>query len=151
MSWFIARTERTLYEDVPAPPDQVRVFYTDLTNLKTLHPLIVAVEPTERTDTADGYTQEYRVHDRIPLGPLTLPISYAARLRVPVAGEVLTEARQFPRVLLHGTVGFTPVGAGTRLTEHIRFEVPRPLAAITVRQAVAAHVAMLAAIRRHFE
>jgi hypothetical protein len=64
---------------------------------------------------------------------------------------VITEARQFPRVRLHGVVAFTPIGAGTRVTEHIRFEVPRPLAAVTIRQAVAAHVEMLAGIRRHFE
>lgn len=151
MNWFIAQTERTLSEVVPAAPDRVRDFYTDLNNLKTLHPLIVAVKATQRTETADGYVQDYRVRDRIPLGPLTLPISYAARLFVPTAGDVITEARQFPRVRLHGTVAFTPMGAGTRVTERIRFEVPRPLAAITTRQAVNAHIAMLAGIRRQFE
>jgi hypothetical protein len=151
VNWFIARAERTLSEEVPARPDEVRDFYTDLNNLKALHPLIVAVSATERTETADGYVQGYRVRDRIPLGPFTLPISYVARLCVPMQGDVVTEARQFPRVRLHGTVQFAPIGAGTRVTEHIRFEVPRPLAAITTRQAVAAHIAMLAGIRRHFE
>lgn len=151
VNWFIAQTERTLSEEVPAPPDAVRDFYTDLNNLKTLHPLIVAVRATERIETADGYVQDYRVHDRIPVGPLTLPIAYAARLFVPTVGDVITDARQFPRVRLHGTVAFTPAGAGTRVTEHIRFEVPRPLAAITIRQAVAAHIEMLAGIRRQFE
>jgi ligand-binding SRPBCC domain-containing protein len=151
VSWFLAHAERTLGEEVPAPADVVRDFYTDLNNLKTLHPLIVAVEATSRSQTAEGYTQAYRVKDRISLGPLVFPVSYTARLSVPTAGDVITEARQFPRVRLHGVVTFTPVGGATRVTEHIRFEVPRPLAAFTVRQAVAAHTEMLAGIRRHFD
>ena len=66
------------------------------------------------SQTADGYVQTYRVQDRIPLGPLQLPISYVARLHVPKAGEVTAEARQFPRVRLRTTVTFEQTGAGTR-------------------------------------
>jgi hypothetical protein len=48
-------------------------------------------------------------------------------------------------------VSFDPTGTGTRLTERIRIAAPRLLAAMTQREAVAAHVAMLAGIRSHFE
>ncbi|CPR12924.1 Polyketide cyclase / dehydrase and lipid transport [Mycobacterium bohemicum DSM 44277] len=151
MSWWRGDTERTLTEDVPAPPEAVRDFYVDLNNIKLVHPLIVAVETVSRTETADGYLQVYRVIDRIPLGPLTIKVSYRARLRVRADGDVLTEADQSPGVRLRGTVSFTPVPGGTRVTERVRISAPRPLAALTIREAVKAHIEMLAGIRRHFE
>ena len=151
MSWWVARAERTVSEEIPAPPNEVRDFYVDLDNIKQVHPLVVAVRATDRRDTADGYVQSYRVQDRIPLGPLRLPISYLAQLQVPNTGDVTAEARQFPRVRLDTTVTFEPVDAGTRVTEHIRFEAPRALAAMTIREAVKAHTAMLASMRRFFE
>jgi hypothetical protein len=64
---------------------------------------------------------------------------------------VTAEARQFPRVRLRTTVSFEPIEAGTRLTEHMRIEAPRALAATTIREAVKAHTAMLVGIRRCFE
>jgi Polyketide cyclase / dehydrase and lipid transport len=151
MSWWVAHAERTLSEEVPAPPGDVRDFYVDLDNIKLVHPLIVSVQATSRTETPDGYLQSYRVIDRIPLGPFTMRITYRARLHVPADGDVITEADQSPGVHLRGTVSFAPTDGGTRLTERIRMAAPRPLAPMTTREAVKAHVAMLAGIRRHFE
>ncbi|KKC05315.1 SRPBCC family protein [Mycobacterium nebraskense] len=151
MSWWVAHAEHTLTEEVPAPPDQVRDFYVDLDNIKLVHPLIVSVETLSRNETPDGYLHSYRVRDRIPLGPFTMKITYRARLRVPAAGDVLTEADQSPGVHLRGTVRFEPIAAGTRVTERIRIAAPRLLAPMTTREAVKAHVEMLAGIRRHFE
>jgi hypothetical protein len=151
MNWWIARTERTLIEEVPGLPNEVRDYYVDLNNIKLVHPLIVSVEETSRSETPDGYRQSYRVVDRIPLGPFTIQTSYDARLTVPVEGDVLTEADQFPGVRLRGTVSFEPIEGGTRVTERIRFAVPRPLAALTVREGVKAHVKMLSGIREHFQ
>ena len=147
----MTRVERTVAEDVPGPPDEVRGFYVDLDNIKLVHPLVVSVRTVDRSETADGYVQTYRVSDRIPMGPFTLPTSYLARLHVPVTGDVLSEARQFPRVRLRSTVAFQPVGVGTRVVERMRIEAPRPLASMTIRTAVEAHTAMLAGIRRLFE
>jgi len=151
MSWWTARAEHTLTQEVPAPPDEVRDFYVDLNNIRLVHPLIVAVEAVSRSETLDGYVQSYRVVDRIPLGPFTLRITYRARLQVPAAGDVLTEAHQSPGVRLRGTVSFEPTETGTRVTERIRIAAPRVLASVTTREAVKAHIAMLAGIRRHFE
>lgn len=148
--WLI-QVERTLVEEIPAPPGEVRDFYVDLNNIKLVHPLVVAVRKTERHDTADGYLQTYRVRDRIPLGPFRFPISYVATLRVRADGDVMTEARQFPRVRLRGIVRFDTIADGTRLCEYLRIEAPRPLAAVTTREAVKAHTEMLAGIRRCFE
>ena len=151
MSWWMAHAERTLSEQVPAPPDRVRDFYVDLDNIKLVHPLIVSVQAMPRSETRDGYRQSYRVVDRIPLGPFTIQITYQARLHVPAGGDVITEADQSPGVRLRGTVSFEPVDGGTRVTERIRIAAPRPLASMTTREAVKAHIEMLAGIRRHFE
>jgi Polyketide cyclase / dehydrase and lipid transport len=151
MSWWVAHAERTLSEEVPAPPADVRDFYVELDNIKLVHPLIVSVQATSRAETPDGYRQSYRVVDRIPLGPLHLRIAYRARLHVRADGEVTTEADQSPGVRLRGTVSFAPIDGGTRITERIRIAAPRPLARVTTREAVKAHIEMLAGIRRHFE
>jgi hypothetical protein len=151
MSWWVSVAERTLCEEVAAPPGDVRDFYVDLDNIKLVHPLIVSVRATSRTETPDGYLQSYRVVDRIPLGPFTIKTAYRARLHVRADGDVMTEADQSPGVRLRGTVSFEPIDGGTRLTERIRIAAPRPLAAVTTREAVKAHIAMLAGIRHHFE
>jgi hypothetical protein len=151
VSLWIAHASRELSEEIPAPPNQVRDYYVDLDNIKVVHPLVVSVQTLSRSETPDGYQQTYRVHDRIPLGPLSIRISYWARLAVPVYGDVTTEARQFPWVRLSGTVAFRPIDSGTRLTERLQIAAPRLLAPMTQREAVDAHTAMLAGIRSHFE
>lgn len=150
MSALIVMTEAVVSEQVPASPAEVRAFYVDLDNIKELHPLVVSVRTVSRRETADGYVQTYRVADRIPLGPFMLPISYQATLTVPASGDVLADSRQFPQVRLHTVVSFEAVDGGTHLTERMRIAAPRPLAAMTVREAVTAHRAMLAGIRDRF-
>jgi hypothetical protein len=150
VSRWITTVERTLAEDVPGRPDDVRAFYADLDNITLVHPFVVAVRTIDRSDTADGYEQTYRVTDRIPVGPWRLRATYVAHLHVPRTGDISTDARQFPRVRLRGIVSFTPTGSGTHVTERIGIEAPRPLLRLTVRKAVEAHTEMLAGIRRQF-
>lgn len=151
MSLWTTHAERTLSEEVPAPPDRVRDFYVDLDSIKLVRQLIVSAQETGRSETPDGYRQSYRVVDRIPLGSLTVKITYPARLHVPANGDVTTEADQSPGVHLRGTVSFEPIDRGTRVTERIRVAAPRLLAPMTIREAVTAHIEMLAGIRRHFD
>lgn len=129
----------------------MRDFYCDLHNVALVHPLVVSVQTIERDETVDSHTQTYRIRDRIPFGRFTMAISYTARIHVPTHGDVLTEARQFPHVRLHGKVSFDTADGGTRLTERLRIEAPWPVAATTTRHAVKAHQEMLAGIRRCFE
>lgn len=151
MRWT-ADGEHALSELIPADPAAVRAFYVELSNIRVVHPLVESVRPTGRRDTpGGGYLQSYRVRDRIPLGHMVLAVRYHADLYVPAAGEVLTEARQFPGVRLFGRVSFDGGEEGTTLTERLHITAPRPLAQFTARQAVAAHTTMLAGIRRHFE
>ena len=49
MSLWIAHAERTISDEIPAPPDEVRDFYVDLDNIKDLHPLVVSVQLLEHT------------------------------------------------------------------------------------------------------
>jgi hypothetical protein len=151
VSWCIIGAERTLTEEVPAEVDRVREFYVDLNNIKLVHPLVASVCSISRSETVGGYLQSYRVHDRIPLGPFIIRTSYVIRLHVPATGDLITEARQFPLVRLNSIVTFEKIDRGTRVTERIRTQAPRPLAAVTHREAVKAHITMLAGIRRQFE
>ena len=137
-------------DEVTAPPEVVRDFYCDLHNTVRVHPLVISVQVTGRDQTEDAHTVIYRVRDRIPLGPFTVKVAYTARVHVPSHGDVLTDAQQFPRVRLRGVVSFDGVDGGTRVTERLVITAPRPLAALTVREAVRAHAEMLAGIRRHF-
>ncbi|MFV8164097.1 SRPBCC family protein [Mycobacterium sp. 134] len=150
MNIWIGQARRSVSGEVPAPPEKVREFYVDLDNISQVHPLVQWVRSTSRVDLADGYRQDYQVRDRIPLGPFALPITYRARLIVPTAGPVTAQARQFPRVRLDSRVDFAATGTGTRITEELTIAAPRPLLAITVEQAVAAHATMLAAIGKLF-
>lgn len=142
--------EFTLSEDVAAPPDRVRDFYVDLDNMRLVHPLVVSARTVARDDTATGYVQTYRVVDRIPLGRITLRTRYVARLHVPAVGDVVAEARQFPGVRLRSVVAFDETDSGTRVVEQTRISAPRPLAGMTIREAVQAHTELLSNIRRHF-
>lgn len=150
LSWWKKRVERTLDQDVPAPVKDVRDFYVDLDKIKLVHPLVVSVRTVARTDRPDGYEQTYEIRDRIPLGPFTLNTRYVAVLDVPVAGDVIADSRQSPRVRLHTVVSFDEIDGGTRVTERMRIEAPRPLAAVTVREAVNAHTEMLSKMAQHF-
>lgn len=157
MSWWSRAAERTVSDLVPAPPETVRAFYVDLDNIALVHPLVISVQSTGRTvqpaaedGGADSYVHEYRVRDRIPIGKFALHIRYAVRLSVPATGDIIAESRQFPGVRLYTTVSFDPADDGTRVTERMQIRAPRPLLAVTVNEAVAAHATMLAGIGRHF-
>lgn len=148
---WLSRSRFELREEVPEVPDEVRTFYTDLANMKLVHPLVVAVDCLADQRDAQGRRRDYRVRDRIPLGPFSLGVTYRAAVLIAPDGVVYTEARQFPSVRLDGTVTFAPLGAGTVVTEVVDIEAPFLLMAFTAAQAEKAHAAMLAAIRRHFE
>lgn len=148
---WLSRSRFELGEEVPGAPDDVRTFYTDLANMRLVHPLVVAVDCLADRQDARGRRRDYRVRDRIPLGPFSLGVTYRATVLIAPGGVVRTEARQFPSVRLSATVTFVPLGAGTAVTETVDIEAPRPLVAFTAAQAEKAHAAMLVAIRRRFE
>lgn len=148
---WIAQTRCQVSAGVAVPPAHVRDFYTDLHNMTLVHPLVESVDCVHRRRDSTGEYRDYRVKDRIPIGPLTLSVAYRASVLITPEGTVKTEARQFPQVRLSGVVTFAPTGTGTTITEDIEISAPRPLVAFTVSQAVKAHTAMLAQIGAYFE
>jgi hypothetical protein len=150
VSLWIAETQRTLSEDIAAKPGDVRDFYVDLDNVGVLHPFVVDLRATAHSATPEGYRDEYRVRERIPIGPFRLLISFPTWLDVTREGDVTSEVRQFPLVRLYNRIAFEPITTGTRIVERLRISAPRPLTAFTTREAVAAHTRVLAGIRDHF-
>lgn len=148
---WLSQSRFELREQVPGAPDDVRTFYTDLANMKLVHPLVVAVDCLADRQDARGRCREYRVRDRIPLGPFNMGVTYRATVLNAPDGVVHTEARQFPNVRLLGTVTFASAGACSTVTEVVHIEAPRLIMAFTAAQAEKAHAAMLAAIRERFE
>ena len=147
---WIVQTRRRLTAEVPAPPDRVRAFYADLHNMTLVHPLVTSVTCAQHRVDPSGDYRDYRILDRIPLGPLTLSVRYRASVLLTPDGLVHTDSRQFPRVRLSGTVTFSPSPTGSTVTDDVMISAPRPLAAFTVAQAVTAHTAMLARMSDYF-
>ncbi len=58
---WLSRSRFELREEVPAAPDDVRTFYTDLANMKLVHPLVVAVDCLADQQDARGRRRDYRV------------------------------------------------------------------------------------------
>ena len=69
MSLWIAHAERTISEEIPAPPDEVRDFYVDLDNIKDFTSAGGVGEAAGTQLDAKDNQKTYRVRDRIPLGP----------------------------------------------------------------------------------
>ena len=111
---------------------------------------MVSVQTSGPRPLQDGYVQTYSIRDRVPVGPVGLPIRYRAALTVPTAGDVVAESFQFPRVRLHTVVSFEEHDGDTLLTERMRICAPRPLLGFTADQAVAAHREMLARMAERF-
>lgn len=129
---------------MPADTATVRNFYTDVANLKLVHPLILTVRKVG--------PEHWRVQERNPLGPLSFRVWYSTHVHVEANGDVVGESRLFLGVRLHDIVSFESVDGGTQVIERLRIVAPRPLAAYTHREAVKAHEEkMLGAMRRHFE
>lgn len=143
MSRWRATSEWTLTEFVPTDPATMRAFYTDLTNLKGIHPLILEVR-----EVAPG---RWRVRERNNLGALGFRTWYSVNLHVGADGDVVGESQAHFGVRLHDVVSFESVDGGTTVVERLRLVAPRPLIGYAHREAVKAHESMLAAMRRHFE
>ncbi|MDO3638167.1 SRPBCC family protein [Mycolicibacterium arseniciresistens] len=143
MSWWRASSEWTLTEFVPTDPATIRGFYTDLQNLKAVHPLILTVR-----EVAPG---RWRVQERNAIGPLAIRMWYSVQMDVDVDGDVIGDSQAHLGVRLRDVVSFEAVDGGTEVVERLRLVAPRPLIGYAHREAVKAHEEMLAGMRRHFE
>jgi ligand-binding SRPBCC domain-containing protein len=137
---------------IEAPPERVRAFLAALTNHARIHPLIVTIDALGTTKTSDGIEiGHYKIRDRMRLGPFNLTFTYRVNQWLDAQGNWLSEAFQFPRIILRNTTHFLPEGSGTRLKEEIRIDTPRLLARFVFRQAHDSHHQMLLNLKKLLE
>jgi hypothetical protein len=65
---------------VPVGPEEVIDFLTDLANHRGLHPFLVEAAVVSEGDSPAGPFRQWRVLDRLRLGPVNYPFRYSARL-----------------------------------------------------------------------
>ncbi|WIG60775.1 MAG: hypothetical protein OJF49_003523 [Ktedonobacterales bacterium] len=117
-----------------------------------LHPMIVAVRLLDTMSTADGgIRRDYRITDRMRLGPFTTRFTYRASITAAPNGRLDGEAFQFPRIHLHVTTICQPEGDGTRVAEEVKIDAPRLLMRTVYTQAQAAHKQLLANLKTLLE
>ena len=113
------RRRGTLFDEIPAAPDEVRDFYVDLDNIKVSTRWSYRCRPARHQDRR-RLRADLSGARPYSIGAVAMRITYRARVDVPIHGDVITEARQFPRVRLRGVVTFEPIESGTRLTERLQ-------------------------------
>jgi len=147
-------TQASFEQDVfiEVPPETVRAFLAALTNHSKIHPLIIAIEVLGTSSSPEGIeVGHYKIRDRMRLGPFTMTFTYRTNQWLDVQGNWVSEAYQFPRIMLRNTTHFLPEGSGTRLKEEIRIDTPRLLARFVYRQAFDSHRQMLHNLKKQLE
>ena len=142
---------RVITATIPGRAEEVRAWYLDLTNLRRVHPLIVAVRQVGTALEADGTAiTDYLVTDRMVVAGLRIRFTYRVRMSAPPDGPVATLARQAPRIRLVGQVTFTPTGDATAIRETLTIHAPWPLRRFVAAEAEQAHTRMFAAMAEMF-
>lgn len=132
----------TLEQDIDVAPSVLHGFLCDLNNYIPLHPFIESIK--ELTPSIElPRARRYRVADRIPLGPFSLPTVYVAALDAVSRNEVHGYAWQFPSIRLHTVYSLTATSLGTHLVESVSVKAPALLHRFVVNQARRAHTETL--------
>ena len=111
--------------------------FSDFFRHAGLHPFIVAVR--EETPAPAGCVRRFRIDDRIPWGPVHLPITYVADVVSVTDDRVVTVARQRPATTLHIVTELREAGAALRADVEITMTAPALLFRYAFRQAQRAH------------
>lgn len=137
---------------IEAAPVAVRAHLASFEHHNAIHPMIVSVRELDPRTAADGLPlRRYAITDRMRLGPLTLRFTYLATTYETDDGELISDAYQRPRVHLRNSTKCLVSGTGTLVRERVTVEAPRPLVGFVLRQAQAAHQAMLANLKSLLE
>ncbi|WP_051133266.1 SRPBCC family protein [Nocardia paucivorans] len=147
----MSRAAFSLAIHIAAEPEAVREVLTDLDGYPRIHPLVTAVDRLSTTSSADERTDHYRVHDRMKLGPLTISFAYRVEMSVTPAGDIVSDAYQFPRIRLHNVTTCRPEGNGSLVHEHVDIVAPRPLVATVHRKGLDAHRIMFERLKALLE
>ena len=138
---------------IAASPEVVRAQLARLmSNLKDLHPFVIAVEPVKTTTGSDGRPiQHYRVRDRVKLGPKIIEFTYRVDVTVSAQDTLVSNAYQVPGIHLYNMMWCEAEGSGTRVRERIEITAPRLLMKITSQGAINAHKEMLQRLKERAE
>lgn len=137
---------------IAAPPERILALIAAISELGTYHPLIVGVVEDPPDTSAFGTPRRnYRVTDRLPVGPFRTRFTYRATVTTTPDGRLYTEAFQSPGVHLITWYECAATGEATRLMEHCTVQAARLLLGFVRRQAQAAHGVMLQQMQAHLE
>jgi hypothetical protein len=128
-------------------PEFIYSFLCYLPNHQRIQPLIVGVE---KLDPVQPPHYQYRITDRLRLGPLEFKTRYFASLAC-CHDEIYLEAEQFPGIHLNKLLRFDPEKGGTRVSETVCIEAPAPLIHLVIAQARQAQEELFLRLKRHFE
>ncbi len=103
------------------------------------HPWIVRVR---RVAPRRGARASYAITDRLPLGPLRVPVTYRADVLVATADEVVTVARQWPATTVRNRTRLAPEPEGVRIDVEITLAAPAPLFGYAFARARSAHLVL---------
>jgi hypothetical protein len=145
-----AAFEQDVY--IAAPPETVRSFLAETTNLSEIHPYIVDVQHINRRQAPDGARIDYyRIRDCIKLGPLTICFTYRASASVSAAGELISDAYHSPGIHLHNVTTCREEGSGSRVKERIEITAPSLFMKTTYERAFISHAEMIANLKQVLE
>jgi hypothetical protein len=134
----MARTGTFRYR-VDAGTDRARAVrvFSELSEHAALHPLIVEVREVQ--PAPKGCVRRFLISDRIPLGPLRLPITYVADVISVADDRIVTVARQKPATTLRNVTSLSEVDGSIRADVEITMTAPTLLFRFAIRQAEQAH------------
>ena len=114
----------------------VKVF-SELSEHADLHPLIVEVR--EVRPAPKGCVRRFLISDRIPFGPVTIPITYVADVISVADDRIVTVARQKPATTLRNVTLLSEVDGTIKADVEVTMTAPTPLFRFAFRQAEQAH------------
>jgi len=139
---------------IGAKPAAVFAHLSEPSAFLGLQPLLVELHETGRGRDAQGRpTRRFETVERLYLaGVVPFRNRIEGVLTLASDGEAIeVTVRSRPRLVLHSHYRFDPEAAGTRVTEAVAIECPRPLAGPVRRQAERAHERLLAALKERLE
>jgi len=134
----VARTGKFRYQ-LAAGTDRAAAvtLFSEFFRHAGLHPFIVAVR--EETPAPAGCVRRFWIDDRIPVGPVHLPITYVADVVSVSDDRIATVARQRPATTLHIVTQLREVDDALRAEVEITMTAPSLLFNFGFRQAQRAH------------
>jgi hypothetical protein len=150
-----ARVSRVLTIDVAASPERVFAAWTNVSGHVQRHPLLRGVMTHARTvdDVSGIELHTFTAFEEVPLGPFVLPIETHASSRLdPIHHRFSTTTWDEPATITRQVVVVSARADGTsRVSETLDFESDPMLISTAVDNGIAAHRALMLALKADLE